>query len=112
MRRPQVKVTGSIGRWTAEADGETLPVLHSQHWDVRSGNYLDPMKGVSKDRGKWPDYVARLHECDRVIIQKDTDPDTLRRDGYIGVFRFTNLDVREDGSIALRIIERLADAKR
>jgi len=112
MSRKQVRILGSVGRWTAEADGETLPVLHNQWWDVRSGTYLDPMEGVPQDRGKWPDYVARLRECDRAIIQKDADPITLRRSGYIGVFRFADLDVREDGAIALKIVERLSDAKR
>lgn len=111
MPRRAVHISGSIGRWTAEADGETLPVLHTTWWNVASGEYLDPMKGAKLDGAKYTAYVERLRSCDRAIMQKDTDSVTLRRGGYVGVFRFTDLDVRQDGSISLEIVERIADFK-
>ncbi len=61
---------------------------------------------------KYRDYVTRLKEGDKCIIQKDADAETLRRRGYVGVFRYSDLQLGDDGSIGLNIIARVADPKK
>ncbi|MBV0890709.1 hypothetical protein KTN05_02445 [Paracoccus sp. Z118] len=110
MERPLDPAEGSASRWTAETGGQVLPILHSTWWNLASGDYLDPMRDVLVDGPAYDDYVARLRSGDRVIMQKDADPVTLAPAGIEGVFRFSNLDVRPDGSIRLVLGERVADA--
>lgn len=111
MARPRLRIVGSRGRWTAEAGPETLPVLHATWWSPRTGDYCDPMAGVNLQGARYVDYAARLRQTDRAIIQRDADPDSLTRDGYLGVFRFVDLEIAAAGAISLKIVERIADAK-
>lgn len=110
--RPRVRIRGSRGRWTAEADGETLPVLHSTFWNVRTGRYHSPGEGFDPAGGKFTELQHLLRHGDRVIMQKDSDPVTLARAAYIGVFRYADLDIAADGAVSLKITHRIADARK
>ena len=110
--RPAVHIKGSRGRWTAEADGETLPVLHSTFWDVGTGLYRSPGEGFDPAGRKFTELQQLLRGGDRIIMQKDADPVTLARAAYIGVFRYADLDIGADGAVRLTIIQRIADARK
>ena len=111
MAHLRMKIVGRRGRWLADAGGEALPVLHG-NWRVPPDRYRDPMDGVDADGAKYVEYVAALRAGDRAIIQRDAGPDDLSRAGYVGVFRYADLEIGEDHSIALRLTERIASPRR
>lgn len=69
------------------------------------------MAGVNCDGARYTDYVDALAKGDRAIVQRDKSGDDLSRDGYIGLFRYEDFCRNEDGSISLKIVERLANAR-
>lgn len=106
-----VKIVGKRGEWLASVDGEPLPVIHNT-WRVGKDGYSDPKEGVDRDGEKYLEYVARLRETDRVVLQEDREDGSLARADYIGVFRFSDLAVAEDGAISLKLVARVADPRR
>jgi hypothetical protein len=66
--------------------------------------------GVDVLAKRYVDYVAKLQETDRVVVQRDKGQGSLERDGYIGVFSFKDLKVDPAGPIEMRLTSRLASA--
>ncbi len=46
------------------------------------------MTGVDVATKRYVDYVQKLRESDRVVVQRDKGQGSLERDGYVGVFSF------------------------
>ncbi len=110
--RRQVHIHGVRGQWTAEVEGKQLAVLHNTWWqDRRSNRYHDPMQGVLREGARYLARIAALRMHDLAVMQRDGGP-KMERDGYLGVFRFRNLVIGEDGAISLDLVERYADPKR
>ena len=105
----RVKILGERGRWTAEVDGKRLAVIHDT-WRVGSTGYHDPMEGAKIDGKRYQEFVEALRGHPEVILQRD-GKGSFARDGYIGVFAFTNLSINADGSIDLQLTNRVADPK-
>jgi len=106
-----VTITGARGDWIVEVDGERLPVIHDTWWTGKNA-YHDPMQGVDVGAKRYLDYVAKLQQTDRVVVQRDKGNGSLERDGYVGVFRFRDLLVDPGGPVAMQLTERLASARK
>jgi hypothetical protein len=106
-----VKITGARGDWIADVDGERLAVIHDTWWKGKDA-YRDPMKGVDTAAKRYTDYVAKLQETDRVVVQRDKGDGSLERDGYVGVFSFKDLLVDPTGPIELRLTARVASSRK
>jgi hypothetical protein len=92
------KAVGQRGSWFASVGGESLPCVHDYWW--RKGKYHDPY-GRPDGGGKWDQLAAAL-EGGRAILTKDRvvspEPDIrFEREGYIGVFAVTNVQLDENG---------------
>jgi hypothetical protein len=110
MPRARVKIRGERGRWVAEVDGEWLAVIHNT-WRVGPDGYADPMEGVDRSKKRFSEYAEALRRYDRVVLQRDAGGGDLSRNGYIGVFRFDNLEILDAQPVRLRLLERVADPK-
>ena len=104
-----VRITGARGDWIADVEGERLAVIHSTWWTGKDA-YRDPMVGVDVRAKRYVDYVAKLQETDRVVVQRDKGQGSLERDGYVGVFSFKDLKVDPAGPIEMRLTSRVASA--
>ena len=107
----QVKISGERGRWVAEVEGRWLGVLHHT-LRVGASGYRAPISPEHPGQKRFEELVTALRENDLVVIQRDADPISLARDGYVGVFRFTDLKI--DLSVmelSLRLTARYADPK-
>ena len=103
------KITGARGDWTAKVGLERLAVLHNSWWDIPTKQYFDPMNGADLSGARYKAFTEALENSDKVVIQKDVSKDDFTRNGYVGVFRFTELVFGEDGSVSLKIVERISD---
>ena len=106
----RVSIQGARGRWVAKVEGTWLGVIHAS-WRRGPTGYLDPMPGAKVDGKRYAELVEALRDHDKVVLQRDTDPISLARDGYVGVFHFKDLIVGADGSIGLTLTSRYADPK-
>jgi len=106
-----VKITGARGDWIADVEGERLAVIHDTWWSGKDA-YRDPMVGVDTATKRYLDYVAKLRESDRVVVQRDKGQGSLERDGYVGVFSFKDLQVDPAGPIEMRLTARLASSRK
>jgi len=102
-----VHIQGKRGAWTAEVEGRQLAVLHSS-WRQGASGYHDPMEGVKLDGKRYRDLVDALKTYDLAVVQRDAG-ENLDRDGYVGVFRFKDLEIGPGGEISLILTERFAD---
>ncbi len=101
-----VKITGARGDWTADLEGERLAVIHDLWWTPPSA-YFDPMEGAKLDGKRYNDFVDALRVHDIAVMQRTAKDGSFSRLGYLGVFRFSDFAVGADGSISLKIVERL-----
>lgn len=106
-----VKITGGRGDWIADVDGERLAVIHDTWWTGKDA-YRDPMEGVDVASKRYVEYVAKLQESDRVVVQRDKGDGNLDREGYVGVFSFKDLVVDPAGPIEMRLTARVASARK
>jgi predicted xylose isomerase-like sugar epimerase len=106
-----VTITGARGDWIADVDGERLAVIHDTHWSGKDA-YRDPMTGVDIETKRYTEYVQKLRESDRVVVQRDKGQGSLERDGYVGVFSFKDLTVDPAGPIEMRLTARVANARK
>jgi hypothetical protein len=106
-----VKITGARGAWFAEVDGERLAVIHDTWWEGKDA-YRDPMENVDVATKRYTDYVAKLRETDRVVVQRDKPNGSLEREGYVGVFSFKDLLVHPGGPIEMRLTARVASPRK
>ena len=102
----KAQVSRIQGSWTAEVDGITLAVIHNLWWKDPP-IYFDPMREAKLDGKKYQSFVAALKNTDRVLMQKSKEDGSFRKLDYVGVFRFENLIIGDDGSIQLEIVERI-----
>ena len=86
-------------------------MIHGTWWTGKDA-YRDPMVDVDVTLKRYVDYVAKLRESDRVVMQRDKGKGSLDRDGYVGVFSFRDLDVDPLGPVSLRLIGRVASARK
>lgn len=105
-----VVITGARGDWIVDVEGERLAVIHNTWWTGRDA-YRDPMEGVDVSSKRYLDYVARLKETDRVVVQRDKGNGSLARDGYVGVFSFRRLAVEPAGPIEMQLVARVANPR-
>jgi hypothetical protein len=105
-----VKINGVRGGWLAEVEGRWLAVLHHtlRHGPDRSRAPIRPQDVGTK---RLHDLQVALRTHDLVVVQRDRDPVSLARDGYIGVFRFTDLTFDGDREFSLRLTEKYAEPK-
>jgi len=106
-----VTIAGARGDWIADVDGERLAVIHDTWWTGKDA-YRDPMVDVDVTTKRYLDYVAKLRESDRVVVQRDKGKGSLERDGYVGVFSFRDLEVDPAGPVSMRLIARVASARK
>ncbi len=89
-----------------------LGVLHHLHRQGRDG-YSAEIFPEHLNQKRFQELVAALEGNDLVVIQRDRDAQTLARDGYVGVFRFTDLNIdTENLRLTLRFTEKYADPQR
>ncbi|WP_439560647.1 hypothetical protein [Roseinatronobacter sp.] len=108
----RVKISGERGRWVADVEGRMLGVLHHT---LRVGADLYQAKISPEHPGqkRFKELVSALESYDLVVIQRDKDEQSLARDGYVGVFHFTDLNVDlENLELRLRFTGRYADPQR
>lgn len=112
MKKPAIK--GVRGKWTAEYEGLTLPVIHNLRvtWTDRPPTYSDDFDQARKGKSA-ADWVAAFDNPNQwVIVQrgvKDADGnETRERDGYVGVFKFANLDLKDGFGCDLNLVDRIA----
>lgn len=106
----RVKINGVRGRWIAEVEGRWLAVLHHLHRRGADG-YESMILPEHVGTKRLDELLKALRENDLVVVQRDADPETLARDGYVGVFRFADLQFDEATGISLRFTGRYADPK-
>ncbi len=106
-----VTITGARGDWIADVEGERLAVIHDTWWSGKNA-YSDPMEGVDVATKRYVDYVAKLRESDRVVVQRDKGQGSLERDGYVGVFTFKDLMVDPTGPIQMTLTARVANSRK
>ena len=106
-----VKITGARGDWIADVEGERLAVIHDTWWSGKNV-YRDPMTGVDVETKRYTDYVEKLRESDRVVVQRDKGQGSLERDGYVGVFSFKDLQVDPAGPIEMTLTARIASSRK
>jgi hypothetical protein len=106
-----VRITGARGDWIADVEGERLAVIHDTWWSGRNV-YRDPMVGVDLGGQRYLDYVEKLRDTDRVVVQRDKGNGSLERDGYVGVFSFKDLRVNPDGPIEMTLVGRVASSRK
>lgn len=107
----RVRINGARGRWVAEVEGRWLAVLHHSLREGATG-YRAPIAPEHPGQKRFQELVAALEGQDLVVIQRDRDPETLARDGYVGVFRFADLRLDLEAlELSLRLTERYADPK-
>jgi len=104
----KIKIKGARGVWTAEVGGKNLAVLHNTLWNKSTGVYWAEIRPQDKGGARLHSLLEALRAFDEVVMQRDVSTDDFSRDGYIGVFRFTDLDIGED-HLSLRLTERVAD---
>jgi hypothetical protein len=114
MTRETKKAFGTRGSWFAEVDGEQLPVVHS-YWAQRMPLYHDPE--ARSGELQFDEFVARIREKGRVILQRDKAPrknaegkTILERDGYIAVFQ-VELNYLDERGLTFRFSERLYEIR-
>jgi hypothetical protein len=106
MRR-RVRIIGHRGGWTATVEGRTLGVIH--HLYRQGARYHAPIMPEHVGGAKLRALEQALRENDLVVVQRDKDIETVARDGYVGVFRFTDLDFDPGRGLSLTLTERYAD---
>ncbi len=106
----RLRITGARGDWTADVEGVRLPVIHTT-WRDGPNKYRDPMVGEKLDGKRYQGYVELLLRSTEVVLQRDADPQSLARNGYVGVFSFVDLDVEAGGAISLNLTKRVADPR-
>jgi len=86
-----LKAIGSRGDWFATIEGERVACAWS--WWLTGNHYCDP--GIEAEKGKWPKYIVAIREQRKVALtgKKETRDGKWERDGYIGLFRVTNVVV-------------------
>ena len=105
-RAPTKKIVGHRGQWTADVEGQELAVLHNT-WRVGTTGYHDPMERAKTDAAKHKRLAEALAANDVAVMQRDADEDALTKDGYIGLFSYKDLEIGEDGSIKLVLVDRV-----
>ncbi len=105
-----VTIASGRGDWIADVDGERLAVVHDTWWTGKDV-YRDPMVDVDVTTKRYIEYVAKLRESDRVVVQRDKGNGNLDRSGYVGVFSFRDLDVDPAGPITMRLTARVAHSR-
>ncbi|MCC6306008.1 MAG: hypothetical protein IT545_12540 [Rhodobacteraceae bacterium] len=107
----RVAIHGERGRWVAEVEGRWLAVLHQTFREGPHG-YRAPIPPEQPGQKRFEELRRALADHDLVVIQRDRDPLTLARAGYVGVFRFKDLrlDLRA-GELTLTLTERYADSQ-
>ena len=107
QRAPTKKITGHRGQWTADVEGRELGVLHTS-WREGVTGYFDPMEGAKADGAKHARLAEALRSNDLAVMQRDTPGDPgLSRDGYIGIFSYKDLQIGDDGSVRLTLVDRV-----
>ena len=72
--------------------GERLAVIHDTWWSGRTSTAIRWSASTSR-ASAIVDYVSKLRESDRVVVQRDKGTGSLECDGYVGVFSFKDLQV-------------------
>jgi hypothetical protein len=106
LRAPAKKIVGHRGQWTADVAGRELAVLHST-WRVGTNGYHDPMEKAKTDGAKHKRLTDALTANDVAVMQRDAADDGLSRDGYIGLFSYKDVEIGDDGSITLTLVDRV-----
>lgn len=87
-----------------------MPVLHTRYLDMRTLRYYQEKKGQLR-QAKFQTLLEAFEESNGLVaIQKDhhTNP-THSFSGWWGIIRCDNLEVSEDGTLSLRVVERLTE---
>ena len=105
----RVKITGARGRWVAEVEGRMLAVLHSTHMQPGGQLFAPFDDGDPRGRARYEEFQEALRNHELVVIQRDRSATDFTRNGYVGVFRFSDLEIDYASGISLRLTERYAD---
>ena len=105
-RAPTKKIVGHRGQWTADVEGRELAVLHNT-WRVGMTGYHDPMEGAKSDGAKHKRLTDALAANDIAVMQRDADDEGATKNGYIGLFSYKDLEIGEDGSNKLVLVDRV-----
>jgi hypothetical protein len=105
-RKPYRKIAAHRGQWTADVAGQELAILHNT-WRVGTTGYHDPMERATKEAAKHKRLTEALTANDVAVMKRDAGDDGLSRDGYIGLFSYKDLEIGDDGSITLTLVDRV-----
>lgn len=107
-----VHIHGERGRWVAQVEGQWLGVLHNTFWQPPS-DYRAPIDPAHPSQKRYQELIEALKSNDLVVMQRDKDPTSLFRDGYIGVFHFADLriDTSDRWELTLTLTGRYASPK-
>lgn len=105
-----VKIHGERGRWVADVEGKQLAVIHHT-LRVPPNRYVAPILAEHVGSKRLAEFERALRENCLVIIQRDKDAVSLARDGYVGVFHFTDLKFDENSEMSLTLTDRYASPK-
>lgn len=105
-RQPDKKITGFRGQWTADVAGTELAVLHNT-WRVGTTGYFDPMEKAKSDGEKHKRLTDALASNDVAVMQRDAGDEALTREAFIGLFSYKDLEIGDDGSIKLTLVDRV-----
>ena len=105
-RQPDRKIVGHRGQWTADVGGQEMAVL-TNTWRVGKTGYHDPMEGAKVEGAKHKRLTEALAANDVAVMQRDAGDGSFSRNGYIGLFSYRDLEIGEDGSIKLVLVDRI-----
>lgn len=76
---------------------------------IGANGYFGPFPTDPRRSKKYQELEAALHSNELAVVQRDKDPVKLDRDGYVGVFRFSDLKIDYASGFSLKLVERYAD---
>jgi hypothetical protein len=98
----ELKARGHRGSWFARVGDDDIPC--AWHEWLRGMHYSDPH---FVNEGKWVKYLEALQRDRKIVLTRKREKDgKWLRDGYIGVFKITNITVSDRG-LEFELTERL-----
>lgn len=92
--------------WTADFGGRQLAVLHNTLWNRSDHTYHTEIRPQDKGTKRLDVLLDALRRHDMIVMQRDRSRTDFTRNGYVGVFRFADLDIGDD-QLCLRLTERV-----
>lgn len=99
------------GSWVCEFNGlGLLPVLHTKYLDMKSRTYFQPKKGELR-AAKFSSLLEAFEMSGGLVaIQNDHHTNPAHSFvGWWGILKCDDLSVTDDGTLSLRVVDRLRE---